>query len=76
MSARRSRKIYHSLTVNDQRAYRMFASRVTLAALAAVVISSTTDAQTRSDWPTFGGAPGGAQHSALDQINVDNVGEL
>ena len=33
-------------------------------------------AQSDSDWPTFGGPPGGSQHSALDQINTENVGQL
>ena len=54
----------------------MFADRVTISMLAAVCSVSMTHAQTSSDWPTFGGAPGGAQHSPLDQINVDNVDEL
>lgn len=38
--------------------------------------ASLAQAQSRSDWPTYGGAPGGAQYSPLDQINVDNVDRL
>jgi len=33
-------------------------------------------AQTSSDWPTFGGQPGGGQYSSLEQINVENVDQL
>ena len=33
-------------------------------------------AQTGSDWPTFGGQPGGGQYAALDQIDVSNVNRL
>ena len=28
------------------------------------------------EWPAYGGNPGGARYSALDQINKDNVGNL
>lgn len=54
----------------------MHASRVLVAALTAICGASLAHSQTSADWPTFGGAPGGAQHSPLDQINVDNVEEL
>jgi len=33
-------------------------------------------AQTSTDWPTFGGAAGGGQYSALKQINASNVDRL
>ncbi|MDH3512582.1 MAG: hypothetical protein OER85_17185, partial [Gammaproteobacteria bacterium] len=33
-------------------------------------------AESGSDWPTFGGAAGGGQYSALRQINVSNVERL
>ena len=45
-------------------------------AVAWLVAMSTASAQTRSDWPTFGGQPEGAQYSALAQINRGNVAEL
>jgi len=44
--------------------------------IAGVCVFSAAGAQSRSDWPTYGGPPGGTQHSSLDQINVDNVAEL
>ena len=42
----------------------------------ALIGSVAASAQTSSDWPTFGGAPGGTQHSPITQINTDNVGDL
>jgi quinoprotein glucose dehydrogenase len=47
---------------------------VRLAAVGLVV--SAAAAQTSSDWPTFGGQPGGGQHSPLNQIDRDNVADL
>lgn len=41
-----------------------------------LAVASGAAAQSGSDWPTFGGQPEGAQYSALDQINRDNVGDL
>ncbi|HEX9875239.1 MAG TPA: pyrroloquinoline quinone-dependent dehydrogenase [Gammaproteobacteria bacterium] len=45
-------------------------------AVALSCLGSVALGQSRSDWPTFGGAPGGGQYSPLDQINTENVGEL
>jgi quinoprotein glucose dehydrogenase len=39
-------------------------------------LSSPAIAQTSADWPTFGGAAGGGQYSAIDQINPSNVDRL
>ena len=33
-------------------------------------------ATAQSDWPTFGGPPGGTQYSPYSQINLDTVGNL
>ena len=44
--------------------------------LVAVLQSWPGVAQTGADWPTFGGAPGGGQYSALDQIDRSNVDRL
>jgi quinoprotein glucose dehydrogenase len=40
------------------------------------ILACTAFAQSSADWPTFGGQPGGGQYSALNQINVFNVGRL
>ena len=50
----------------------------TVASVIVTIVISTgiATAQTASDWPTFGGQPGGAQYSALDQIDTQNVGRL
>jgi len=39
-------------------------------------LSAGAAAQTGADWPTFGGAAGGGQYSALDQVNSSNVDRL
>ena len=54
----------------------MGASYFIVRAVAIGLLSSAVAAQTSSDWPTFGGQPGGGQYSALEQINVDNVDQL
>jgi quinoprotein glucose dehydrogenase len=41
-----------------------------------LLVGSGSGAQNSSDWPTFGGPPGGTQHSPLTQINVSNVADL
>ncbi|MCJ7592955.1 MAG: pyrroloquinoline quinone-dependent dehydrogenase [Woeseiaceae bacterium] len=39
-------------------------------------LGSPAMAQTSADWPTFGGAAGGGQYSAIDQIKGSNVDRL
>jgi quinoprotein glucose dehydrogenase len=51
-------------------------ARLSLLLIVAVLVSGAAAAETASDWPTFGGQPGGAQYSALDQINTANVDRL
>ena len=51
-------------------------NRVLIAMAALVCGMPAAHAQSGSDWPTFGGAAGGAQYSPLKQINIDNVDEL
>ena len=52
----------------------------TLRAVACVLVTNLLSfesvAQTSSDWPTFGGQPGGGQYSSIAQINTDNVAQL
>lgn len=44
--------------------------------VAPLLCCSALVAQAGTDWPTFGGAPGGSQYSRLDQIDVTNVARL
>jgi quinoprotein glucose dehydrogenase len=44
--------------------------------LCAGLFCSVGMGQTSSDWPTFGGQPGGGQYSSIGQINRDNVDQL
>jgi quinoprotein glucose dehydrogenase len=41
-----------------------------------LIYTFSLNAQTSSDWPTFGGPVGGGQFSMLDQINTLNVSDL
>jgi len=50
--------------------------RSLLAMIACGALAATAGAQTTADWPTFGGAPGGGQYSALDRIDRANVDRL
>ncbi len=43
---------------------------------AMLLVGADLGAQNSSDWPTFGGPPGGTQHSPLMQINTSNVVDL
>jgi len=54
----------------------MGAFDLTVRVAALSLLTSAAVAQTSSDWPTYGGQPGGGQYSLLDQINVDNVDRL
>ncbi len=54
----------------------MHAFRFLFPLIIANVLAYTAAAQTGADWPTFGGAPGGGQYSALDQIDASNVDRL
>jgi quinoprotein glucose dehydrogenase len=51
----------------------MLKSKLLLTVLVVGVIALPVNAE---DWPAYGGAPGGGQYSALDQINIDNVDDL
>jgi quinoprotein glucose dehydrogenase len=46
------------------------------AALFAFIAKSQVCAQSRSDWPTYGGDPGGTRYSTASQINKSNVTQL
>src|SRR3954453_14824107 len=48
----------------------------TIAALAALLIATTTAAETRGQWPYYGGDAGSSKYSALAQIDAHNVGSL
>ena len=48
----------------------------TVAAVVLGMFAGTAAAQDSSWWPTFGGQPGGAQYSELDEVHTGNVSEL
>lgn len=54
----------------------MHTLRYLLPVIGICLLTRTVMAQTDADWPTFGGAPGGGQYSALAQINAGNVARL
>lgn len=54
----------------------MQTSRILFCLTVISLLAGTASAQTRSDWPTFGGQAGGGQYSSLDQINAGNVDRL
>ena len=54
----------------------MQAQRIITTSIIGSLLACTAAAQTGADWPTFGGASGGGQYSAIDQIDTDNVGRL
>ena len=54
----------------------MFRLNPCLPALLLLAIGSMTSGQAPSDWPTYGGDPGGQRHSSLADITPANVNTL
>ena len=46
------------------------------AVVTSIVLLALSGAACASDWPTWGGPPGGSKYSLLNQINLDNVDQL
>jgi len=54
----------------------LFVARFLVLLLASICVGSRAQTPQNSDWPNYGNDPGGMRHSALAQINQDNVSKL